>query len=199
METINNTSNRILLTLLKEPFTIHTATSLAKALNMTRQGLWKTLNNLAKSNLIELKSLGGKRTSLNQIKLNQNNSFTLKFMSLLLTQEALSQERWKANFAEIEKHSNFIILFGSILNNPKEANDIDILVVLKNKSKFKILEEIITKIQKTQLKKIHLIDLTENELKNELKEQSKAYIDALKKGIIIYGQDNYLNFIGELR
>ena len=93
---------------------------------------------------------------------------------------------------------DFLILFGSILNNPKEAKDIDILAVV-NKKNFNAVEEIIIKVQQTQLKKIHVIDLTEREFGQELKKTSKAYIDALRKGIILYGQDNLIQFMKELR
>ena len=44
-------------------------------------------------------------------------------------------------------------------------------------------------------KKIHLIDLTESEFSQELKRPNKAYVDALKKGIILFGQENFIKFI----
>ena len=54
MKTGNHTEDRVLVILLKEPFAIHTATSVAKALKLTRQGIWKTLNKLAENELINL-------------------------------------------------------------------------------------------------------------------------------------------------
>ncbi len=196
METIK-TTEKVLLMLLKEPFTKHTATSLANALNISRQGLWKSINKLAKNNLVTLEQIGNTQRSIVNVKI-QWNPIAIKTLSLLLTKESMKQERWRTNFAELENYISFTILFGSIIHSPKEANDIDILAIVINKNSFKPVNEIISKSQKTQIKKIHLIDLTEEELKKELKKQNKAYLDALKKGIVLFGQDNYIKFIEKI-
>jgi len=198
METENNTSNRILSILLKEPLSIHTATSLSKALNITRQGIWKTLNKLAESKLVSLESTNDTKTSTTIIKLNWDNPVTEKTLSLFLTKESLKQQRWRVDFSELKEKVHFLVLFGSILSNSRGANDIDLLAAV-NKKNFKIVEEITAKAQQTQIKKIHLIDLTINEFNNELKKHNKAYIDLVKKGIILYGQDNFIQFIKQLQ
>jgi len=198
METKTKTSDRILDILLREPFTDHTATSLAKTLGITRQGLWKSLNKLSNEKLISLKSIANTKKSVLNISLELQNPVTSKTLSLLLTKELSNYERWKSTFAEIERNVSFFILFGSVLNNSKEANDIDIIAVVENKQNFKQIDEIVSKIQKTSAKKIHLIDLTEEEFKKELKNQNKAYLDAVKKGVILFGQDNLIKFITNL-
>ena len=53
----------------------------------------------------------------------------------------------------------------------------------------------IQKIQKTQVKKIHSIQFTPEELKKELKKPNKAFIDAIKKGIILFGQEKFIKFM----
>lgn len=192
------TYEKILKILVKEPFHEHTATTLSKILGMTRQGLWKTLNNLSNDKLISLKSIADTKKSAVKIELNFNNPLLSKTLSLILTKEALNYERWRVELGELERYSDFIILFGSILTKPKEANDIDIIAVA-NKKEFKAINDIKNKIQKTQAKEIHLIDLSKEEFKDELKKQNKAYIDALKKGVILFCQDNFIKFIGELK
>jgi len=193
MET-QNTTNKILMMLLKEPLMEHTATSLSKILSITRQGIWKTLNKLSYEKLVSLRSVADTKKSAMNIKLNWENPVTAKTLSLLLTKESLDYERWKFNFAELENNVKFLILFGSILINPKEAKDIDVFAIVDKKN-FKAIDEKILKIQTTQLKKIHLIDLTESEFSQELKRPNKAYVDALKKGIILFGQENFIKFI----
>lgn len=197
-KTSEKTFEKILKILIKEPFFEHTATSLSLSLGMTRQGLWKILRKLSKDKFISLKSINNTKRSAVRIDLEFKNLLTLKTLSLILTKEALNNERWRFELAELEKYSHFIILFGSILTKPKEAKDIDILAVLDKKN-FKAIGEVKNKIQKTQAKKIHLIDLTKEEFKNELKKQNKAYIDALKKGVILFEQDNFIKFIGEFK
>ncbi len=191
-----STSDKILKILLREPFIDHTATSLAKTLGISRQGLWKSLNNMASENLISLKSVADTKKSAVKIILNFNNIVLEKTLSLLLIKESMKHERWKVNFKEIGEEADFVLLFGSILTNPKEANDIDILVVVKEKQNFKKIEEYLLKIQKTQAKKIHLIDLTWQEFKSELK-INKTYLDALKKGVVLFGQDNFIKLMKE--
>ena len=198
MKTENHTADMVLSILLKEPFAMHTATSIAKSLRITRQGIWKTLNKLAEDKLINLEPVGDAKTSTATMKLNWLNPVTEKMLSLILTKESLKQQRWRVNFAELENNASFLILFGSILNNQKEANDIDILAI-ENKKNFKAVEEIVIKVQQTQLKKIHIVDLTEIEFSQELKKPNKVYLDAVKNGVILYGQDNFIQFIRGLQ
>ena len=199
METQEKTSEKIMKILVKEPLTEHTATALAKTLGMSRQGLWKTLSRLAREKLILLKSIAETKRSALNITLNFKNPITPKMISIVLEKETLKYERWKDNFAELQSHCKFIILFGSILHSPKEANDIDLLVVVKENKDFNAIDEIVLKLQKTQIRKIHMTDLTEEEFKKELKKnKNKAYLDALKKGIILSGHDDYVNFSEEL-
>src|SRR3989344_1221795 len=187
---------KILELMLKEPNEIHTATAISNKLNLTRQGTWKILSHLEKEEIIKIIPVSKTKTSTSIIKLNYNNPITEKLLSLILTKESLKYKRWRVNFENLENKAYFTILFGSILTKLKEANDID-LITVSDKKNFKFIEEEIIKVQKTQLKKIHFIDLAKEELREELKENI-AYIDAIRKGIILYGQDNFIEFIKNL-
>jgi len=198
METQEKTSERIIKILAKEPLSEHTATSLAKDLGISRQGVWKTLTKLSKDNIISLKSIAGTKKSALNITLNFKNSITIRTLSLLLEKETLRYERWRDNFKKLQGSVFFVILFGSILHSPKEANDIDILVVVKTKKNFKVIDNVITEVQQTQIKKVHVIDLTKEELRTELSNNNRAYLDAIKKGVILFGQENFIKFIGDI-
>lgn len=197
MLTINKTAQKITLSLLKD-FNIHTATSLSKELKMSRQGIWKILKELEKDDFIMLEQIGAGKTSIQRIKLNWGNEIVEKTMALSLTQDALKYKRWRFSFADLEKEIDFLILYGSILYT-KEANDIDIIGVVSKEKKLLNLGDIILKMQETQTKKIHCINLTQKEFKEELKKPNKAYIDAIKKGIILFGQENFIKLIKELQ
>ncbi len=54
-------------------------------------------------------------------------------------------------------------------------------------------------IQKTQLKKIHALNFTQAELKQELEKPNKAFVDAVAKGIVLFGQERFIKFIRGLR
>ena len=190
-------SYEILKIILKNISKKHTVTSLSKERDISRVGSWKLLKELEKENLIILTPIGPEKTSVQEVSLNWNNPILEKMLALQLTEDALKQNKWRYNFKELENHVSFLILFGSILHSPKEANDIDVLSLVSNEESFVIMGKIITDIQIIQSKKIHVINLTKKELKHELKNKNKVYIEALKKGVILFGQENFIKFIKE--
>ncbi len=198
METKEKTSEKIIKILAKEPLSEHTATTLARVLSISRQGVWKTLSKLSKEEIISLKSIAGTKKSALNITLNFNNPITIKTLSLLIEKETLNYKRWRDNFHKLEKHTFFTFLFGSILHSLKEANDIDLLVVVRTKKDFGAVDSIITETQQAQIKKIHSIDLTKEELKAELSNKNKAYLDAIKRGVVLFGQENFIKFIKDI-
>jgi len=186
---------KILKILIKD-FTVKpTITALAKELGMSRVGVWKVLKKLEAEKLIILSPIGAGKTSTYSISLNWDNPLTEKNLALALTEDALENQRWRSNFAELEKKADFLIIYGSIIHSPKEANDIDILSIVSNKNKFLDIEESIKKTQKTQIKKIHSLSFTHAEFKQELEKPNKVFIDAVKKGIILFGQEKFIAFI----
>ena len=112
-----------------------------------------------------------------------------------LTEEALKYPRWRDNFEKLEKKAEFVILYGSILHSQKEANDIDIINIVQNKNSFLSIEEEMLKIQKTQHKKIHSENFTKAEFKEEIEKPNKIFIDAVKKGIILFRQEEFIKFV----
>jgi len=199
METDNNASEKIMKILLKELYLNHTVSSLAQRLAMSRTGIWKILKRLESNKIITLSSMGEGKTSVYTVKLNWDNILVEKKLAFLLSEDAIRQERWRFNFAELEKPASFLLLFGSILRSPKEAKDIDIFAVVGNRKEFRTIDKTMLKIQGTQSKKIHFIDLTEKEFEQELTNKNKAYIDALAKGVILYGQENFIRLIKRLQ
>lgn len=198
MMTVNNRAEKILLILLKDSFTTHTATSLSKYLGMSRWGTWKILKELESNQLVDLTPINKGKTSAYTVKLQWDSVILHTLLTLGLTKESLEYERWRANFKELADHTDFLILYGSIIHSPKEANDIDVLGVVSNKKKFVKISTVISSIQKTQTKKIHSLNFTPEEFTYELKKSNKAFIDAVKKGIILYGQENFVKFMKEL-
>ena len=188
------TDKKILKILLKEFSINHTITSLSKEAGISRVGAWKLLKKLEKGDLISLSQIGTGKTSVRKISLNWNSQIIEKKLALALTEEAVKNQRWINNFKEIENKVDFLIIYGSILHSQKEANDINIMGIT---NKFLEVEKSINNIQKTQLKKIHAINLTEKEFKEELK-KNKAFIDAVKKGVILFGQEKFIKFVKKM-
>ena len=186
---------KVLKILLKDIAIKPTITSLAKELNMSRVGLWKVLKAMQSKKLIILSPVGAGKTSAYIITLNWDNPLTEKMLSLALTEEAMKNQRWLSSFSELENQVGFLLLYGSILHSPKEANDIDVLCIVSDKKHFKTIDKIITKIQKTQIKKVHAINFTADEFRQEIEKPNKTFIDAVKKGVVLFGQENFIKFI----
>jgi DNA-binding Lrp family transcriptional regulator len=193
-----NTENKILKSLLKQFSLNWTITFLADEIKISRVGVWKVLKKLEKEKLISLIQIGKGKTNTSIIKLNWENPILEKRLSLILTEEALHYPRWLTNFEELKGKSEFTLLYGSILISPKEANDIDILEVVSDKKNFLDIEKIIQKSQKSQNKKIHSESFTITEFKEELKKPNKVFIDAIKKGVVLFGQENFIKFIRDI-
>ncbi len=189
---------KIMLVLLKDFSRQHTITSLASMLKMSRVGVWKVLKRMEAEKYINLIPVGSGTTSTYTIHLNWDNFLVEKNLALSLAEEASTQRRWRANFAELENEVDFLILFGSILHSPKIAGDIDLLGVISSKKNFHKTQKITDKTQLTLTKKLHLLCFTSLELKQELMKTNPALIDAIAKGIVLYGQENFIKFIKEL-
>ena len=194
METTNSTAKRIMAYLFKDFSTTHTVTSLAKEIKMSRVGIWKVLKKLQSEQEIKLTPVGSGKTSAYTINLISDNLLIEKSLALYLTEEALKQRRWRINFADLEETVDFLILHGSVLYS-KQANDIDIICVVSQKKKFVRMQLALDKIQKTQTRKIHAINFTKTEFVRELRKPNKAFIEALKEGVILFGQENFIQFM----
>ena len=176
---------------------MHSITSIAKGLRASRVGVWKVIKKLEKEKYIKVETVGSGKTSTSVIGINWDSVIVEKTLTLYLTEEAEKQKRWMVNFAGLEDATNFTILFGSILYSSKEANDIDIICVTE-KTGFTKIQKIIDSAQKTQAKKIHCINFTKSEFRQEMEKPNKAIIDAARKGVVLFGQENFVEFIKEM-
>lgn len=194
----NKTQTKILELLLKEFQEQETITTLANKTKTSRVNVWKAIKELQQKNLIIIENPGNKKTSTNLIKLNWNNPLLEKKLTMILLEKATQQTRWQNNFKNLKNKVDFLILFGSIIHSPKDAKDIDLLGIASQK-KFIQIDETIQELQKTQIKKIHNENLTKKEFEHELKKPNFALIDSVKKGIILFGEEEFVNFIKKLK
>lgn len=195
----NNKESQIMNLLLKDIRNKHTISNLSKEIGLSRQGTWKIVNKLKEEDIIKMNPISKGKTGLVLIELNFDNSIVEKRLALILTEESIKKQKWISNFKELENLVDFLIIYGSILHSPNEAEDIDLLSVVSGKKDFKKIDKIIQSNQKIQLKKIHIINLTKEELESEIKKLNNAYIDAIYQGIVLFGQDNFIKFIKNLK
>jgi DNA-binding Lrp family transcriptional regulator len=191
------TGKKVLLLLFKDYSRTHTITSLAQDLNLSRVGMWKILKRLESKKYVFLDAVGRGKTSTAIIKINWGNVLVEKTLSLYLTEEAVKQRRWRVNFAGLEGVVDFLVLYGSIIYS-SQANDIDIVGVAQKRN-FVRIQNIIDNAQKTQSKKIHAINFTKEEFRRELLEPNRAFLDAVRKGVVLFGQEAFIAFMRRLR
>jgi predicted nucleotidyltransferase len=145
--------------------------------------------------LVTLSPAGTGKTSTFTVALNWDNVLTQKNIETCLIEEALENQRWRSNFELLGQKVLFLIIYGSILHSPREANDIDIMCVVARKSAFKDVEKVLNNLQKTQLKHMHSLNFTEDEFRSELRKQNPVFIDAIRKGVVLFGQESFISFM----
>ena len=182
----------LLKLLLKEFTSSHTVSSIAETLKISRVGTWKALKTLEKDGLIRLDKISSKKTATFTANLNWENPLTEKALALILAKEASDHKKWVATFNSLEKKHDFLLLYGSILHSPKKARDVDVLLITKD---FRGARKSFEKIQVTQLNKVHALILAEEELQQEIKSNNKAIIDALRRGVVLFGQESFVKLI----
>lgn len=189
-----DTAHRLLCILVKDFTSTHTVSSLAQQLQLSRWGVWKIFRKLKQEGLIILTPAGKGKTSTHLAQLNWKNTLTEKTASYALVLEAERYRRWKFSLAKLENHAKVVILFGSILTSPQTAGDIDLLTVATEK-KLLLLEKILRSIQQTQEKKIHSHNLTAEEFIAELQKPNKIFLDALRRGVVLFGQEKFVQYL----
>ena len=102
------------------------------------------------------------------------------------------------NYSYVVLGSTALMSYTANKGYERPIKDIDIIGVAQGKKLAKISDKIL-KAQETQTKKIHSINLTQKEFKQELKRPNKAYVEAVKKGVILFGQENFIKFIRGLQ
>jgi DNA-binding Lrp family transcriptional regulator len=189
-----NNPKQILLSLVKDFSTLQAISFFSKKMHLSRVGIWKILKKLEEEKYIILEPISSGKTSAFMVKLNWDNILTEKALDLYLTEEALQKRRWRIAFRSLEKDVDFLLLYGSILKCEKTANDIDIIGIVSDKKKFRTIDKKIIALQREEMRDIHTINFTPEEFLQEVK-KNEAFINALKTGVVLFGQEEYIKFM----
>ena len=195
MKEITKAEMDVVLTLVKSPEAIYNANSLSKFVGITPMGTLKILKRLEAEKIVKSKKIGKAVT----YKVNVEDSYARKYVSLILVREAQSAnplvKRWVTELKKI-KNAEVIVLFGSILEKPN-PNDIDTLFITDQK-RFQKLQQEIKELADINIKKIHpLYQTYEDSIKN-IKKRDKPLLNAIK-GIIVIGEEKFLDIYNESR
>lgn len=188
MITLTPTENKVLLTLFKDFSKNYNANSLSRPVEITPRGALKILKHLKKLNLVVSRPFGKAMF----YKVNLEDYYAFRTVETLLISEAREKApRWLSEFQELFKHTEIVIIFGSIVRQPKEANDVDVLLVFQQK-KVKEIKAFILEKNRILLKPIHPIMQLPEDLKTNLKKKDPVVLNALKQGYVLHGYDKLM-------
>ena len=152
-------------------------------------GALNILKRLEKESILCSKEVG----KANIYKINFKNDYAKDYLKFALKREVQQAhpyvKSWVTEIKSLDSAKG-AILFGSVLRKYKESNDIDVLL-LTDKEGFSNLKKQIEKINKHNIKQIHPIYQTGEDLNKDIKEENKVVLNALK-GIYVFGEDLFI-------
>ena len=191
---ITHNEMQFVLLIFKSPEIEYNANSIAKKLGISAMGALKIAKRVEKENIITCKPKGKAKF----YKLNLGSEYTKQYIKFLLKREAEQSfsyiKRWVNEIKKV-KNADCAVLFGSLLRKGKNANDIDVLLITDNK-KFQKLRKEIEEINSINIKKIHPMYQTKEDVKNNIKKEDKPLLNALK-GIVVFGEDTLMGVLNE--
>mgnify|MGYP001617848603 FL=1 len=190
MVTLTQNEKRALLILFKDFTNFYNANSISKLLDISHVGAQKIFKRLLELNLLINRKIG--KSIIYKLKLEDD--YVRKLIAFLLADEANSFKRWKEEFRELSEKAKIVILYGSVIKNYSKADDIDVMIVIDKKD-VKEIDKIIKQKQEILPKSLHAIKLTHKDMIKNLNKKNKALIDIVKNGVVIYGQDKYVEII----
>lgn len=192
MKDVTKNEMSLILTIFKSPEKDYNARTIAKEIKITHMGALKIVKRLENEGILKSKELGKAKFYT----LNFDNDYVEQYLKFLLKREVEQSnpyvKRWIKEIKKI-KNADSAILFGSILIKHKKAKDIDTLFIIDSK-KFSKLKDEITKINSINIKKLHPIYQTKQDIKDNIKEGDKPLLNAIK-GIIIFGDNTIINLL----
>ncbi len=189
MVALTEKEREALLILFKDFTAYHNANSISKFLGTSRVGAFKLFRRLDAQGLLKSQKIGKSII----YKLRLDDDYVKKLVSFLLADEANNFKRWKEEFRGLFGKGRIIMLFGSVLRNYEKSNDIDLLVVSARHDKE--VDNVLAGKAEILPKRLHIIRLTTSELKSNIKRREAAILDIVKTGVILYGQDEYVEVL----
>jgi len=191
MVSLTEKEREALLVLFKDFTSNYNANTLSKALKISHVGCQKILKRLLKDNIVNAENIG--KSIIYKPRLE--DEYVCKLLAFLLADETNNKfKRWKEEFKRLSNKGRIIMLFGSILKNDKAAKDIDIMLAIR-KEEVREVKNILNEKQKIFSKKLHSIELTLQDLMNNLKKKDKVMINIVKNAVILHGENEYVGVI----
>ncbi len=159
---------------------------IARRLNLSPMGSYKILKKFEKIDAVKVDKIG----QALYYKANLDSEIGIKLAELVLVQNELnSYAKVQAEDFEVLKEITLsCILFGSVITKGKEANDIDVFLVLDRKN-YKEVSKRLREIKERKPKKIQDVMATKEDLIKNIKQKDEVILDILKTGKVLWGSE----------
>ena len=195
MQTITKNEMRAILIIFKDIDGHYNANNLSKKIGLSSMGTLKILKRLEVQNILK-STMFGKAVFY---KVNLDNDYARNYMEFLLKKEAEDAapriKRWVRELRNV-RDAKIGILFGSVLTEEK-FNDVDLLVVLEQ-SQNRGFNKSIGEINKINIKRIHAVKQTKEDLKLNLGKKDEVVFSIIKNGIVLFGYDEIVEVIKDV-
>ncbi len=180
---------RVLRFLATSPNRDYSINGIAKACGITPNGAHRLLNKFHMLGILEPEHIA----NIKSYKLDfseEKKEKTMRILELAFTIDILEGriKPRKLDLASLKDRTEACILFGSYITTKQKPNDLDILFVLKQKD-FVEFKRGLAKAQDIIPLKIHEVIQTEDDLRQNLKKGDPLVIEALRNGIVLWGED----------
>lgn len=195
MKNITNNEIRIMLAIFKSPDIAYNANSMSKLIGISPMGALKIMKKLEKENILNPKKLGKAKF----YSLNLSRKYVRDYIAFLLQRESEQHSAyarvWINEIKSNVKSAEIAILFGSVLKKGDSANDVDVLLVT-NKESFLKLKKEVEKVNLLNIKKLHPIYQSIEDLKRNIKKNDAVALSAIK-GIVAFGAEKLVEVFME--
>ena len=190
MLSLTDKERETVLILFKDFTAYYNANSISKVLGISRIGALKLFRRMEEAGIVRSQKIG--KSIIYKLKLDDD--YVKKLVAFLLADEANGFKRWKEEFKQLLKKDRIVMLFGSAVMNYQKANDIDLLIAATNSDREEIAK-VLKERGEILPKKLHVIKVTRDELESNIKRKEEPILDIVKTGIVLYGQDAYVEVL----
>jgi len=185
--------SKVIRYLLAEINNPHSINQIAKECGLSPNGAYKILQKLENEGILKHELI----SNIKSFKIDFKNEKTKNFLQLILTDKL--EGRVKYRFEDLKSLKDLVkicILFGSYATQKAKPKDLDLLIVLEKK-KFKRYKEELNKLKNIIPVKVHDVLQTKEDLKKNLKDANEVVKGAIKRGVVLWGQDNLIEIFAK--
>ena len=158
---------------------------IAKECSVSPGGAFKILTKLKKEGILKSEQIA----NIKSYNIDFDSAKTRIILELALIPDLEGRVKLRAeDFAPLQKVAKACVLFGSYASGKQNPGDLDVLFVL-DKNNFVDYKKALSKVQQTTPVKIHDVIQTEDDLKANIRKKDKIVMEAIRKGVLLWGFD----------